>query len=418
MGMESKEAKQPTKFFGLSKNVISMGVVSFLNDLSSDMIFPYIPIFLTSVLGASATFVGIVEGVAEATASALKAVSGRISDRVHRRKPLIVFGYSLSAISKPLLSLAGAPWHVLVVRFFDRVGKGSRDAPRDALLSVSTKHRVIGRAFGFHRTADTMGAALGPIIAFLILPLIDNNLRTLFLLSFIASFFAVLLIVFFVKEVKDGEVAKAPSDYSEGVAKKQKFHLGSLGLPFMLFLGVSTLFSLGKVSEAFLLLRAKDIGIALAFLPLLYFVYNITLALLSTPAGILSDKIGHRNTFMIGMAIFALTYYLFSTVTSDGLAIWLLFALLGLYAALTEGIGRAIVVGLVDVEHRATASGVYHAFTGLAALPAGVIFGVLWDRFGAAASFQYGAVLALVSLFVFIILRFSFPYKVYHAQEG
>ncbi|MBI4250065.1 MFS transporter [Candidatus Uhrbacteria bacterium] len=415
--MEAKEAKQPTKFFGLSKNVISMGVVSLLNDLSSDMIFPYIPIFLTSVLGASATFVGIVEGVAEATASALKAVSGRISDRIHRRKPLIVFGYTLSAISKPLLSLAVAPWHVLVVRFFDRVGKGSRDAPRDALLSVSIKHRIIGKAFGFHRAADTMGAALGPIFAFLILPLIDNNLRTLFLLSFIASFFAVLLIIFFVKEVRNGEITKAPSDYPEDVAKKQKFHLGSLGLPFMLFLGVSTLFSLGKVSEAFLLLRAQDIGIALAFLPLLYFVYNISLALLSTPAGILSDKIGHRNTFMIGMAIFALTYYLFSTISS-GTAIWFLFALLGLYAALTEGVGRAIVVGLVDVEHRATASGVYHAFTGLAALPAGVIFGVLWDRFGAAASFQYSAALALLSLFVFIILRFSFPYKVYRAQEG
>lgn len=413
--MESKEAKQPTKFFGLSKNVISMGIVSFLNDLSSDMIFPYIPIFLTSVLGASATFVGVVEGVAEATASALKAVSGRISDRMHRRKPLIVFGYSLSAISKPLLSLAMAPWHVLVVRFFDRIGKGSRDAPRDALLSVSTKHRIIGRAFGFHRAADTMGAALGPLIAFAILPLIDNNLRTLFLLSFIASFFAVLLIVFFVKEVRDGDIANVPSDYSERVAKKQRFHLASLGLPYILFLAVSTLFSLGRVSEAFLLLRAQDIGVALALLPLLYFVYNIALALLSTPAGILSDKIGHRNTYMMGMAIFAVTYYLFSVVSS-GATIWLLFALLGLYAALTEGVGRAIVVGLVDAEHRATASGVYHAFTGLAALPAGVVFGVLWDQFGAAASFQYSAVLALISLLVFMILRFSFPYKVYRTQ--
>lgn len=414
--MEAKEAKEPTKFFGLSKNVISMGVVSFLNDLSSDMIYPYIPIFLTSVLGASVTFVGIVEGVAEATASVLKAVSGRISDRIHKRKPLIVFGYSVSAISKPLLSLAIAPWHVLVVRFFDRVGKGTRDAPRDALLSVSTKHRVIGRAFGFHRGADTLGAAIGPLVAFAVLPLIDNNLRTLFLLSFIASFFAVLLIIFFVKEVHDGEISKVPTDYSEQVVKNQKFHIGSLGFPFMLFLGVSTLFALGRVSEAFLLLRARDIGVALAFLPILYFVYNITLAVFSTPAGILSDKIGHRNTFMIGMAIFSFTYYLFSIVASNGVAIWLLFALLGLYAAFTEGVGRAVVVGLVDVEHRATAAGVYHAFTGLAALPAGVIFGVLWDRFGAAASFQYGAVLALLSLIVFMILRLSFPYTVHRSE--
>lgn len=414
--MESKEAKQPTKFFGLSKNVISMGVVSFLNDLSSDMIYPYIPIFLTSVLGASATFVGIVEGVAEATASVLKAVSGRVSDRIQRRKPLIVFGYGLSAISKPLLSLAVAPWHVLVVRFFDRVGKGSRDAPRDALLSVSTRHRILGRAFGFHRGADTMGAAFGPLLAFAILPLIDNNLRTLFLFSFIASFFAVLLIIFFVKEVKDGNMAKGTSDSLASDGKKQQFHLASLGLPFILFLAVSALFSLGRVSEAFLLLRARDIGVTLALLPLLYFVYNIVLAILSTPAGILSDKIGHRNTYMIGMGIFSITYYLFSVV-SGGISIWLLFALLGLYAALTEGIGRAIVVGLVDVEYRATASGIYHAATGLAALPAGIVFGVLWDRYGAAVSFQYGAVLALISLLVFVILRFSFPYKVQRSES-
>lgn len=396
--MDGLEAKKQTKFFGLSKNVISMGAVSFLNDLSSDMIFPFIPIFLTSVLGATATFVGLVEGIADATASVLKIVSGRLSDRMRRRKPFAVFGYSLSAVAKPLLALATAPWHILAVRFIDRVGKGARDAPRDALISFSTEKKNVGRAFGFHRGADTLGAALGPLLAFAILPFLggetESGLRSLFLLSFVASFFAVLILQLSVREVKnrDEEIVRP------------KFELKFLGLPFLIFLIAATILSLGRASEAFLLLRARDLGLALALLPIIYFVYNITLSIFATPAGILSDKIGHRNTYMIGMLIFSGTYFLFAQATSLW-AIWALFAVYGFYSAFTEGVGRAIVADLIEERWRATAYGMYNAFTGFALLPASLVFGFLWDRWGPAFSFQYGAFLGLAAFVVFLFLR-------------
>lgn len=390
--MEEKVSKIT---FKLPKNVVFLGVVSFLNDLSSDMIFPFIPVFLTSVLGASASFVGLVEGVADATASILKIVSGRLSDRLKIRKPFAVFGYSLSAIAKPILSIAMAPWHVLAVRFIDRVGKGARDAPRDALISFSVDKKNIGRAFGFHRGADTLGAALGPLIAFAILPFLNNNLRTLFLFSFVASFFAVFVLQIFVKEIKDhrDEMTSAPN-----------FKFKFLGVPFLIFLIGATIFSLARSSEAFLLLRAQNVGVALALLPIIYFVYNITLALFSTPAGMLSDKIGHRNTFMIGMLIFATTYFWFARAEMQ-LAIWILFAVYGFYGAFTEGVGKAIVADLVEERWRATAYGMYSAFTGIALLPASIIFGVLWDRFGPAYSFYYGVILSLVAFVVFLFLR-------------
>lgn len=396
---DNEEIKKPTKFFGLSRNVISMGAVSFLNDLSSDMIFPFIPIFLTATLGASASFVGLVEGIADATASVLKIVSGRLSDKRKARKPFAVFGYGLSALAKPILAAAGAPWHVLAVRFLDKVGKGTRDAPRDALISLSSEKKYFGRAFGFHRAADTMGAAFGPLLAFLVLPLINGNLRTLFLLSFVASFFAVLILQIFVREVRDRETEKINE-----AAAPFKFRFKNLGLPFIIFLACATLFTLGRASEAFLLLKAKEAGLALALLPIIYFVYNITFAVFSAPAGILSDKIGHRNTYMLGMLVFSAVYFLFAR-TNSLFGVWILFALYGFYCALTEGVGKAIVGGLVEEKMRATAYGIYGAFTGIALLPASLIFGLLWDKFGSSFSFYYGASLGLLSFLVFLFLR-------------
>lgn len=392
--MNDKEAKKPTRFFGLSRNVLTMGGVSFLNDLSSDMVFPFIPIFLTSVLGASATFVGAVEGVADATASIVKVVSGRLSDRWKIRKPLVVAGYSLSALAKPLLALAAVPWHVLGVRFLDRVGKGVREAPRDALISFSAEKKDFGRAFGFHRAADTFGATLGPLVAFLILPFIGNNLRTLFLLSFFASLAAVLMLYFFVRDVKNGEAR----------AQKPALQFKFLGMPFLIFLAVSVIFSLGKASEAFLLLRAGDVGVTLAYLPLVFVLYTITFAIFSGPAGILSDRIGHRNTFMIGMAIFSATYFFFASVTTIA-GLLVLFAIYGFYSAFTDGVGRAIVADMVGEEDRAMAYGMYNAITGVALLPGSLIFGILWDRFGSATSFYYGAALGIAAFMIFLFLR-------------
>lgn len=398
------------KFFGLSPNVFWMGVVSFLNDLSSDMIFPFIPIFLTSVLGASLTFVGLVEGAADATASVLKIVSGWLSDRAKKRKPFAVFGYALSAFSKPVLAAATAPWHVFLVRFFDRVGKGTRDAPRDALISFSTDAKTLGRAYGFHRGMDTLGAALGPLAAFAILPLIHQNYRLLFLLSFVASFIAVLVLAVLVREVRsDGSdpsvsigrpivtdvVANAP------VAPKA---VARLGLPFFLFLGVATLASLGKASEAFLILRGREVGVAIALIPILYFVYSITAALFSTPLGVVADRFGKRNTFIVGLLIFCATYAGFAFAESAR-TVWLLFILYGVYAALTDGVGRAIIAGLVRPEIRATAFGIYSATTGVALLPASLVFGYVSERAGSREAFLYGAGLALVAALIFIAFK-------------
>jgi len=404
--------KEGRRIFGLPKNIIGMGLVSFLNDLSSDMVFPFIPTFLTVTLGASATFVGLVEGFADATASILKIIAGRLSDKYKARKPFVVFGYSLSAIAKPILAFATAPWHVFAVRFFDRVGKGTRDAPRDALISSSIEKKDVGRAFGFHRSSDTMGAALGPLLAFLILPLIDNDLRTLFLLSFVASFFAVLVIVIFVREIKPGEGLNVVSPESAAPISIPASRLRGqadehIWKPsFIVFLIAVTLFTLGKASEAFLLMRASSVGVAVVFLPIIYFVFNISLAGFSTPVGILSDKIGHRNTYMIGMLLFSVTYALFG-LASSALAVWALFALFGLSAAFTEGVGRAIVSDLVGEQHKATAFGIYNALIGLALLPSCLIFGKLWDVYGPSVPFYFGASLGLLSFVVFAFMRFG-----------
>ena len=420
------------KFFGLSPNVIWMGVVSFLNDLSSDMIFPFIPIFLTSVLGASHTFVGLVEGIADATASVLKALSGRISDRWGRRKPLVVLGYSLSALAKPILAAAILPWHVLGVRFFDRVGKGTREAPRDALISFSTERAMYGRAFGFHRAMDTAGAAIGPLVAFAVLPLIDQNYRTLFLLSFVASFFAVIILAVFVREVKSDGRAPAPTSATPPAAsvsivysidtdgirspssagralggpapKVGGISFRQLGAPFFAFLAIATIASAGRASEAFLILKASDVGVAVALLPILYFAFNITSAALAAPFGVMADRVGKRNTFSAGLLLFA-AVYLGLAFGATSRSIWLLFIMYGAYAALTEGVGRAIVAGLVAPEVRATAFGIYNAAIGLALLPASVVFGYLSQHFGSRIAFSYGAGLALIAAFGFILVR-------------
>ncbi len=405
---------------GLSKNVFWMGVVSFLNDLSSDMIFPFIPIFLTSILGASLTFVGLVEGIADATASLLKIPSGWISDRMKRRKPFAVFGYSLSAISKPLLALASLPWHVLGVRFLDRVGKGTRESPRDALISFSTPRSLLGRAFGFHRAMDTLGAATGPLLAALILPFINENYRVLFFLSFIASFFAVLVLVLFVREVRlDGsdsgtpetvkpliQDVRPPLEVKPQPAVSQGWR--NLGAPFFLFLMVATIASLGKASEAFLILRAREIGLAIALIPIAYFAYSITAALLGTPLGMVADRVGKRNTFVAGLVVFAISYIGFS-LTSSLKAFWFLLILYGLYSALTDGVGRAVVAGLVAPEVRATAFGIYNATTGLALLPASFVFGYFSQQFGSHVAFLYGAGLSLVAVFLFFICLSRIP---------
>jgi len=392
---------------GIKKNVFVLGLVSLFTDISSEMLYPIIPIFLTAVLGAPMAVVGIIEGIAESTASILKVVSGWLSDKSGKRKPFVVQGYSLSAISKPLLALAST-WHfVLVARFLDRFGKGLRNSARDALIADSTDVEYRGKAFGFHRTLDTAGAVIGPLLALLLLFYLDGRYRVIFLLAFVPALVSVILLFFFVSEKK--------SEKKEGI----RFKLSDFSREFRLFLLISIIFAIGNSSNAFLVLRAKNIfenfggvpssvsvffgsmGI-IAVVVLSYVVYNITYSLASLPAGVLSDKIGRRNVMVGGFLVFSLVYLGFA-LANQGYLVWILFAVYGFYIAMTDGVSKAFVVDLVPKEKRGTAIGMYYTATGLLALAASVIAGLLWDFVGAYAPFLFGSTVALVAAVLLMI---------------
>ncbi len=391
---------------GIKKNVFVLGLVSFFTDISSEMLYPIIPIFLTTVLMAPMSIVGIIEGIAESTASILKVISGWLSDRTGKRKPFVVYGYSLSAIAKPLLALAYT-WHfVLVARFIDRFGKGLRNSARDALIADSTDVEYRGKAFGFHRSLDSFGAVVGPLIALVLLYYLNGAYRLIFLIAFVPALISVALLYFFISEKK--------GERREGI----KLKLSDFSREFRLFLFISIIFALGNSSNAFLIIRAKNIfdvsGVpsfaasfgsigAVAIVVLSYVVYNITYALASLPAGALSDRIGRRNVLAGGFLIFSLVYLGFA-FANKGYLVWILFAVYGFYIAMTDGVGKAFVVDLVPSEKRGTAIGLYYTATGLLALLASVIAGLLWDFVGAYAPFLFGSAMAFVSAVLLMAL--------------
>ncbi|MBI3304816.1 MFS transporter [Candidatus Parcubacteria bacterium] len=386
---------------GVPRNVFFLGLTSLLNDASSEMIFPLIPLFLTTVLNASFKTVGLIEGVAEATASLAKIPAGWLSDKFKNRKGLTVLGYSLSAVVKPLLAFATLPGHVLAVRFTDRLGKGVRTAPRDALIASSTATANYGRSFGFHRTMDTIGAVVGPLLAAALLPLF--GFRNVFLLSFVASAVAVLNLMVFVREVRGAPSPIAPDLRRQlGGLRSRKIFTPR----FTMFLIAATLFAIGNSSDAFLLLRARDAGVPAYAVPLAYVLFNVVYASLAVPAGIASDRFGRRRLLAAGFVIFSLVYLGFAVVSSPAL-IWPLFACYGFYAAIAEGTQRAFVADVVSEENRGAAFGLFAACVGLALLPASLIAGFLWDRFGPAAPFAYGAATsaAAAGLMLFVPYR-------------
>jgi MFS family permease len=370
----------------MPRNVVVAGFVSLFTDVSSEMIVPVMPLFLTSVLGAPMAAVGLIEGVAESTASVLRVFSGWLSDRAGRRKLLILAGYGLSNLTKPLLALASAWPQVLALRYADRFRKGVRGAPRDALIADSVDASVRGRAFGFHRAMDTTGAAIGPLLAAATLALTAGDPRAVFWLASVPGVIAVVLAWRFLRD--------RPATPKDVDAPRLGFR--DLGRPFALFTAVATLFSLGNSSDAFLILRAQDTGMAVAAIPLAYFAFNALYAALAAPAGILSDRWGRRPLLAAGYAVFALVYLGFA-VAPNALVAGALFLLYGLYYALTDGVARALVADLVPVELRATAMGTFSTATGLALLPASLVAGVLWQAVAPWAPFAYGAALATVA---------------------
>lgn len=377
---EATRKDQRPVLLGLSRNVVLLGVVSLFADISSEMVYPIIPLFLTGTLGAPVLAVGIIEGIAESTASILKFVMGWLSDRFRRRLPFTVAGYGLAAIAKPGLALAFAWPVVLFVRFVDRAGKGIRTAPRDALIASSTADTVRGRAFGFHRTLDTSGAIIGPLVALVLLALLSDSYRAIFLIALIPGALSVLALLA-VKEV----VNAAPREHLPPLLT-----LRGYDRRFLLFIGVMVLFSIGNSSDAFLILRARDLGLSATAVVLAYVVYNVTYAGLSLPAGIRSDRVGRRPVLIAGFAIFA-AVYLGAALATDGWMVWPLFAVYGAYIAFTEGVGKAYVADLVPEQRRGSALGLYNASTGAMLLFASIMGGALWELFGPTATFLLGA---------------------------
>lgn len=373
----------------IDRNVFSMGLASFFNDVGSEMILSILPLFLTNVLGAGQAIVGLIEGIAEATSSILKLLSGWLSDKFDSRKPLVLCGYSISTIVKPILAFANTWPAVLAVRFFDRVGKGVRTSPRDALIAASSTNKKEGRSFGFHRTMDTLGAVVGTLIAFGMLYFLAASFELIFLLTIIPGILAVITIAFFVKEKKT-----VTRDGAE--KKKVSLSLAPFGKSFKRFIFVSVLFTLSNFSYAFLLLRANDVGIATELVPLVYLFYNIVYVVISIPLGDLADKIGKVRMLSIGFFVFGLVSLGFGFIEN----IWVLIVLFGGYAvflSIYEVSSRAFIPELVRPELRGTAYGVYHTATGLAAFPASAIVGGLWQFVGVEAAFSFAAALALVS---------------------
>jgi MFS family permease len=379
----------------LPRNVILLGVVSFFADVSSEMAYPFIPIFLTGVLGAPVAAVGAIEGIAESTASLMKLASGWWSDRVHRRVPLVIAGYGLAAVAKVLLALAAAWPFVLFARFVDRFGKGLRGSPRDALIGDSAPPELRGRAFGLHRSMDTAGAVLGPLLALAMASALNDDLRTVFLIAAIPGFLGVLAL-FLVREPRRIERSAASTAPSEALPI-----VGRMPRPLLLFIAASLVFALGNSSDVFLLLRARDLGMSTTLVVLAYVVYNFVYMLGAYPIGILSDRIGRRGVFVAGLAAFALTYLGFALITSQTL-VWPLFALYGLYMAATDGVGKALITDIAPTERRASAIGLHGMITGLGTLAASVLAGQLWDHVSPAAPFLLGAVSAVLALMLLL----------------
>ncbi len=375
----------------LPRNVRALGAVSFLTDVSSEMIYPLLPAFLIGTLGAAAAFVGVIEGAAEATASALKLASGWISDRVPRRKPLVVAGYVIATVARPLVAAATTASHVLAVRVTDRVGKGIRTSPRDALIADSVDPAVRGRAFGFHRAMDHAGAVLGPLLAWALMAGLGLGVRDVFWLAAVPGVLSVVVLVVFVAEAPRAVVLTTPAAPPVPSAADVR-----LGRAFWRYLAVLFVFTLGNCTDAFLLLRATQLGVPAVSIPLLWAALHVVKSVSSTPAGALSDRVGRRPLLFAGWIWFAAVYAGLAAASATW-HVWALFLAYGIFFGLTEGTEKALVADLAPAARRGAAFGWFNAVVGIGTLPASVLFGLVWDAHGSAAAFVVGAALALAA---------------------
>ncbi len=379
-------------------NIVLLGLVSFFSDISTEMVYPIIPLYLVNVFGTTPALVGIIEGIAESLASILKVFSGHFADKYNRKKPMAFLGYSGGLLYKLALIFATSWPGILFAKVIDRVGKGIRTAPRDVLICESTTQNTLGRSFGLHKAMDMAGSALGILVSFFLVRSSHDGFhyKNLFLLSAIPAVIG-LVMLSFVRE------KKLPRCASEQVNFFKNF--GKLDSRLKMFLVIAFLFTLGNSSNAFLLLRAQDKGFTPAGVILLYFTYNVTASILALPLGRLSDKIGRRRLLVSGYAVFALVYFGFAVAHSKGTLI-LMFVVYGVYTAMTAGVERAFISEVSPKDLKGTMLGLHSSLVGIALLPASTIAGFLWDVVSPAAPFFFGGSLALVAgIALFFTLR-------------
>ena len=386
--------KKEKKIFGFNRNIIFTGLTSFLTDTSVKMVYSVMPMFLMS-LGASKTSLAVIEGIAESTASLVKAFSGFWSDRIGKNKPFMLIGYGLSALIIPLYTFVVSPMQVLYLRFVERFGKGIRTAPRDSLIAGSVTNGETGRSFGLQKAMDNSGAIVGPLAAFVLLIFFPENYRLIFLLAGIPAVLSILVIILGIKEAKRDQ---------ESLFKK--FHFKDFPAKFYLFLVIVFVFTLGNSTDALLMVKANEVGVKVAFIPLVYMITSIVAVLFAIPVGSLSDRIGKEKILIAGYLIYAIVYYGFG-VTSHAGAIVALFAMYGLYSAATDGIQKAFISDITDKNRQGTGLGIYNALLGITLLPASLIAGVLYDKVNSRVPFYSGAAMALVSavLMIFFVRR-------------
>lgn len=385
-----EERKSRKRILGIERNIFFVGLTSFFTDTTTKMVYAVMPMFLLT-LGATKTEISLIEGIAESTASLLKAASGWWSDKIGKNKPFMIVGYAFTAVLSPLFAFVATPMQVLSVRFVERVGKGIRTAPRDSLVAGSAAEGETGKSFGFHKAMDNSGAIIGPLLAFMVLAAFPEDYRKVFLIAAIPGLIGLANIVIFVKEAKKSK-GELPG----------KIHLKDFSKDYYIFLFIVFIFTLGNSTDALLLIKAGDVGISDAFIPIIYLIFNAVSVLFSVPAGMLSDKIGRERLIIAGYLLYSAIYFGFGRVETQA-PIIALFALYGLYSAATDGVQKALVSDLIPKEKSGTGLGLYNCLLGITLLPASLIAGLLYDNVNNSAPFYYGAVLAVTAAVLMII---------------
>ncbi|MDD2617411.1 MAG: MFS transporter [Bacteroidales bacterium] len=381
------------KIWGFQRNVFFTGLTSFFTDTSTKMLYSVMPLFLLSI-GASKTSISLIEGIAESTASLIKAFSGHWSDKIGKNKPFMLIGYGITALITPLYALVSLPIHVLFLRFIERTGKGLRAAPRDSLISGSVSKNETGKNFGFHKAMDNSGAIIGPLTAFLLLYFFPLNYSNIFLLATIPALLGVVSIAVFIREAK-----------SVNSGNTNKFHIHQLPKKFYFFLFIVFVFTLGNSADALLLVKTAETGINKSYVPFVYMIFNTVSVLLAIPIGKISDKIGREVLIILGFLVYSIVYFFFGKFNSLNVFLFL-FILYGLYSALADGSQKAFISDIVGKDFKGTGFGLYHAVLGITLLPASLIAGLLYDRVNSNAPFYFGSLMAMIAallMFIFVL---------------